>query len=68
MHHVSVSISEIRIGDTVIHEGKMKTVSLRNFGRDDLMGLTLFGDSFKLGRELVQKVIFPKFFQGSRIN
>lgn len=68
MHHVTVSIHDVRCGDTIMHQGKMKTVSRSNFGRDDLMGLTLFGDSFKLGREPIQKVIFPVFFQGKRIN
>ena len=51
-----VQISKIKSGDTVMHDGKMKTVCNNNIGRDDFMGITLFGDCYKMGRKLVQKV------------
>jgi len=56
----SMHISMIRPGDTVIHDGVMKTVSGQNIKHDSVMGRTIFGDSYKLGRELVQVVIFKK--------
>lgn len=54
---VSVHISEIVPGDTIFHEGDLKTVTRTNISYCDFMGKTLFGDSYMLGRKLVQKVI-----------
>lgn len=51
-----VQISTIEPGDTVIHDGKMKTVCRNNIDKDAFMGVTLFGDCYKMGRKLVQKV------------
>lgn len=55
-----VHISTIRGGDTVMHNGEMKTVSFNNIKRDSFMGSSIFGDSYKLGRKKVQKIIFKK--------
>ena len=54
---VSVHISEIVPGDTIFHEGDLKTVTRTNISYSDFMGKDLFGDSYMLGRKLVQKVI-----------
>ena len=51
-----VLISQIRIGDTVIHEGQEKTVCSSNITRDEFMGLKLWGDSYNLGYKLVERV------------
>ena len=51
-------ISDIRIGDTVMHNGEMKTVGKNNLKYDSFMGYSLFGDSYKLGRQAVEVVIF----------
>lgn len=53
-----VHISEISCGDTVIHGGVMCTVSKQDIKHGTFMGSTLFGDSYKLGKILVKKVIF----------
>lgn len=52
-----VPISQIFAGDTIIHDGVMKTVSPTNIKRG-FMGKTLFGDSYKAGHMKVQKVTF----------
>ena len=54
----SMHISMIRPGDTIMHDGVMKTVSGTDMKRDPCMGKTLFGDSYSLGHKLVQVVIF----------
>jgi hypothetical protein len=53
-----VHISQINAGDTVLHNGEMKTVSGTDIKEDKFMGKSIFGDSYKLGHELVKKVIF----------
>lgn len=53
-------ISNITIGDTIIHEGHMRTVCKSNIKKDPFMSKTLFGDSYNLGGNLVNKVTFVK--------
>lgn len=56
-----VHISCIKSGDTIIHnDGKLTTVCISNIKKDSFMGITLFGDSYKLGYQLVKKVEFIK--------
>ena len=54
---INVHISTIQIGDIVLVDGKAKTVGRNNLGRDDLLGRTLFGDSYCSGHKSVRKVI-----------
>jgi hypothetical protein len=53
----SIHISRIITGDTIIHEGELKTVNANHIKKDSCMGLTLFGDSYNLGTKLVIKVV-----------
>lgn len=53
-----VHISTISVGDTIIHHGEMKTVSPAFLKKDGFMGTTLFGDSYRLGRQKVTKATF----------
>lgn len=55
-----VHISQISVGDTVEHEGKITTVCAKDIRRDRFMGLTLFGDSYRLGYKPVKRVKFLK--------
>lgn len=59
-----VHISKIKVGDTVIHEGVERTVSRASMGRDDLLGVTLWGDSYKSGAAPVTRVLYAKFYAG----
>ena len=42
-------ISRIRTGDTILHNNKTMTVCSHNIKRDDFMGISIFGDCYKLG-------------------
>lgn len=53
-----VHISTIKAGDTVMHNGQMKTVSGNNIKRCALFGTSIFGDSYKSGHKQVTKVTF----------
>jgi hypothetical protein len=53
-----VNISDIKAGDTIIHKGDMVTVGGKDIKKDGFMGITIFGDSYKLGREKVKRVNF----------
>ena len=57
METIDVHISTIKIGDTILHNGEVKTVCWRTFGWSSFMGLTLFGDCYHLGYKLVKKII-----------
>jgi len=63
----NVHISKITVGDTVIHNGEMRTVCRRAFSRDSFVGLMLWGDSYNLGRKLIERVKFNRFYQGKPI-
>jgi hypothetical protein len=56
-----VHISTIKGGDTVMHNGEIKTVSFNNIKNDSFMGSSIFGDSYKLGRTKVKKIMFKTF-------
>ena len=51
-------INDLRIGDTVVHNGQMITVSKSNLKRGGFCGTTLAGDSYKAGSQQVQRVEF----------
>ena len=62
-----VHISEIRRGDTVIHDGKAMTVGKKDIRYSYFFGESLFGDSYNLGQKLVEVMLFPKWFRGEII-
>lgn len=51
-----IHVSLVRVGDTVFHEGRVRTVSARNLTHDTFMGHRLFGDSHVLGRRPVHRI------------
>jgi hypothetical protein len=50
-------ISQIRVGDTVFHDGALRTVGAKDIKRCDFMGCTLFGDSYILGQRPIKIAI-----------
>jgi putative protein kinase ArgK-like GTPase of G3E family len=56
---VATHISYIRAGDTVEHNGKIMTVCNSDI-KSGFSGITLFGDSYRLGQTPVKKVVFIK--------
>lgn len=67
MKKVEKHISQIKIGDTVLHGGKLLTVGRRDiksgYGKDT----SLFGDTYLLGRKPVIKVLYPKRYKGEQV-
>lgn len=51
-------IDNIKVGDTVKHNGNIITVSGNNIEYNTFMGTTIFGDSYKLGTKPVEKITF----------
>ncbi len=50
-----VHISQIKVGDVIDRGGKETTVCAHNIKYSEFMGITLFGDSYKLGYQLVKR-------------
>ena len=63
MKNEFVHISQIEIGDCIVVAGVMKTMS-RGDIKSGFMGRTIFGDSFRLGADKVERCLFPKWFKG----
>lgn len=57
---VPTHISLIRSGDTVLHNGEVKTVCSTDIKKDAFMGITIFGDSYRIGYKAVQCVVFKR--------
>jgi hypothetical protein len=55
-----VHISQINIGDAILHDGKIRTVCNRTMIESSFMGRTLFGDSYRLGNKPVKRILFKK--------
>ena len=51
-----VNISEIVPGDTVMLNGHEQTINKSHIKDDSFMGRTLFGDTYRLGTILIEKV------------
>ncbi|HGY2296351.1 TPA: hypothetical protein ACNV18_000065 [Pseudomonas putida] len=51
---VDTHINTIRAGDTVLHNGELRTVCNSDIKRRGFMGATLFGDSYRSGTVPVQ--------------
>ena len=46
-------ISEIKPGDVILVDNKLKTVGKKDLKYDKFMGVSIWGDSYKSGNELV---------------
>ena len=55
-----VHITAIKPGDTILHQGHQKTVCASDIKRSDFMGITIFGDSYKMGFMPVERFDFNK--------
>jgi hypothetical protein len=54
---VEVHISTIKNGDTILHtDNKISTVCNSNI-KKGFCGITIFGDSYRMGTQLVKKII-----------
>ena len=57
---VEVDKESILHGDAIEHNGVIQTVSRSDIIRNNFTGLTIFGDSYRLGRQKVKKVVYEK--------
>lgn len=57
---MAVHISRIRAGDTIIHNGELRTVCDSNI-KSGFCGITIFGDSYRMATLPVQKVVTLTF-------
>jgi len=53
---IQVHKNEIRVGDIVLHNGKALTVGFKDIKHSSFMGVTIFGDSYSLGKRFVTKL------------
>lgn len=53
-----IQLDQVRIGDTVLHDGKLKTISRSNIKHDPFMGIIIFGDSYHIKRKVIKCKIF----------
>ncbi len=51
-------LNQIKAGDTVLHDGKIKTVSPCTIKRDPFMGVMIWGDSYHIKRKIIKCKIF----------
>lgn len=64
-----VHISRISVGDVVLcPDNRERTVCKKDIKRDDFMGISLFGDSYKLGYELVTRVLYTRALPNIPVN
>lgn len=59
-----VNLNSLQVGDTVLHKGKLRTVSKSDINKDSFMGLSIYGDSYHIKR----KIIKCSIFNGLRFN
>lgn len=55
---IKTHISQIKSGDTIIHNGKEMTVCKKDIKQDSFMGVSIFGDSYHSGYKPVEKIIW----------
>jgi len=56
----SVHIDNIEAGDTIIHNGIIKTICQNDISENSFTGKTIFGDSYNIGNKKVSRVKFPR--------
>lgn len=54
---VEVHISTIKSGDTILHTDNKITTVCNNNIKKGFCGITLFGDSYRIGTLLVKKIL-----------
>ena len=51
----------IVVGDVIVcPDGRERTICQKDIRRDNVMGITIFGDSYRCGSKLVPIVVFKK--------
>lgn len=53
--------NDVKVGDTIVHHGALRTMGKESFTNDQFMGRLILGDSYRLGYEMVRVVEKVKF-------
>lgn len=53
-----IPLNCIKAGDTVLHDGKIKTVSPSAIKYDAFMGVSIWGDSYHIKRKIIKCKIY----------
>lgn len=62
-----VNISSIQAGDTIIcKDGFTRTICKKDI-KKNFCGVSIWGDSYKSGSELVERELFPRFICGELV-
>lgn len=61
-----VHIDDIKPGDTIEHNGILKTVTSTNIKRSEFMGRAIFGDNYQCGYKLVKLITFKQWDLGQK--
>ena len=62
-----VHISQVKAGDTIVHNGREMTVGHKDIKPDPFMGVSIFGDSYRSGRQKVTRVLFTRWWKGEAV-
>lgn len=62
----TVDVSNLKIGDTVLVKGEMKTVSRDNFKKDPFMGYSFYGTNARIWKS-IERVLFETWRCGISI-
>ena len=60
MQIVEKHISRIRVGDTILHNGEIKTLNANYLKRGGFMGESIWGDSYHSGMKPVKVVVITR--------
>jgi len=50
--------TSISAGDVILHNGRERTVCRKDITHCEFFGVKLFGDSYRLGSQLVRKLVY----------
>lgn len=56
----NIHINLVKVGDTILHNGDIRTLGKNNIKHSEFMGTTIWGDSYHIGYKPVKLVKFIK--------
>lgn len=57
-YYKEIHISEVRPGMTIYHNDQFATVGKNDITKDKFMGLSVFGDTYKVGTRPIVMILF----------
>ncbi len=56
-----VHISQIKHGDVIKFQNQFRTVNKKDIDYSNFMGISIWGDTFKLGRVLIERMVTKQY-------